>query len=78
MVCVLKNRLWVQRKHSKSTYEKGTIDPVINLETINEFSVLSTKDTIYNMSEGFYSSNLRVHDLYNKTLKDYDFHYWMI
>ena len=55
--------------------EKGTIDPVKNLETITEMSVLSTKDTIYNMSEGFYSSKLRVHDLYNKTLKDYDFNY---
>lgn len=54
---------------------QGTVDPVKNLETINEFSVLSTKDTIYNMSEGFYSSKLRVHDLYNKTLKDYDFNY---
>lgn len=54
---------------------QGTIDPVKNLETINEFTVLSTKDTIYNMSEGFYSSKLRVHDLYNKTLKDYDFNY---
>jgi len=55
--------------------DKGTIDPVKNLETITEMSVLSTKDTIYNMSEGFYSSKLRVHDLYNKTLKDYDFNY---
>ncbi len=55
--------------------EQGTIDPVKNLETITEMSVLSTKDTIYNMSEGFYSSKLRVHDLYNKTLKDYDFNY---
>ena len=55
--------------------KSGVIDPVINLETINQFSVLTTKDTIYNMSEGFYSSKLRVHDLYNKTLKDYDFSY---
>ena len=27
------------------------------------------------MSEGFYSSKLRVHDLYNKSVKDYDYSY---
>ena len=55
--------------------EQGTIDPVKNLETINNYTVVSTKDTIYNMSEGFYSSKLRVHDLYNKSVKDYDYSY---
>ena len=55
--------------------EKGTIDPIKNLSTINEIAQSPTKDTIYNMNQGFYSSRLRVHDVYNKTLKDYDFSY---
>ena len=38
-------------------------------------SLIPTKDTIYNMNSGFYSSRLKVHDVYNKTLKDYDFSY---
>ena len=47
-----------------------------NLETMNEMEVVtSRRDTIYNTSNGFYSSKLRVHDLYNKTVKDYDFSY---
>ena len=58
-----------------STDEKGVINAKINLENIEEVSVKAAKDTIYNMSEGFYSSKLRVHDLYNKSLKDYDYHY---
>ena len=36
--------------------DKGTIDPIKNLSTINDFSQLPTKDTIYNMNSGFYSS----------------------
>ena len=36
---------------------------------------MPTKDTIYNMSEGFYSSRLRVHNIYDKKLKDYSFNY---
>jgi hypothetical protein len=55
--------------------EKKVINPVKNLETINSFNVSPTKDTIYNMSKGFYSSKLRVHDLYNKTVKDFDYSY---
>ena len=55
--------------------EKGTIDVEKNLHTMNSFSVMRTRDTIYNMSEGFYSSKLRVHDIYDKKLKDYSFNY---
>ena len=55
--------------------EKGTIDVEKNLHTMNTFSVMPTRDTIYNMSEGFYSSKLRVHNIYDKKLKDYDFNY---
>ena len=36
---------------------------------------MPTRDTIYNMSEGFYSSRLRVHNIYDKKLKDYSFNY---
>ena len=42
---------------------------------MNEMEVVTSRDTIYNTSNGFYSSKLRVHDLYNKTVKDYDFSY---
>ena len=38
------------------------------------FFSYGNRDTIYNMSEGFYSSKLRVHNMYKK-LKDYDFNY---
>lgn len=55
--------------------EKGVISAEKNLHTMNSFSIQPTRDTIYNMSEGLYSSKLRVHDLYNKSLKDYDFNY---
>ena len=55
--------------------EKGTIDVEKNLHTMNSFSVMPTRDTIYNMSEGFYSSRLRVHNIYDKKLKDYSFNY---
>lgn len=55
--------------------EKGTVDVEKNLHTMNTFSVMPTRDTIYNMSEGFYSSKLRVHNIYSKTLKDVDFNY---
>ena len=56
--------------------EKGVIgNAKKNLETMNEMEVVTSRDTIYNTSNGFYSSKLRVHDLYNKTVKDYDFSY---
>ena len=55
--------------------KQGAIDPIKNLSTINDFTQSPTKDTIYNMNSGFYSSKLKVHDVYNKTLKDYDFSY---
>ena len=55
--------------------EKGVINPAKNLTTITHFSIQPTKDTIYNMSEGFYSSKMIVHDLYNKTLTRQDYSY---
>ncbi len=55
--------------------EKGVISAEKNLHTMNSFSIQPTRDTIYNMSEGLYSSKLRVHDLYNKSVKDYDYNY---
>ena len=56
--------------------EKGVIgNAKKNLETMNEMEVVTSRDTIYNTNHGFYSSKLRVHDLYNKTVKDYDFSY---
>ena len=58
-----------------SLNDKGVIDPIKNLSTINDSALEPTKDTIYNMNQGFYSSRLKVHDVYNKTLVDYDFSY---
>jgi len=67
----------VYKEHiPNSTNEKNVIDARKNLENIVSFNVKSTKDTIYNMSKGFYSSTLRVHDLYNKTLTDHEYGYF--
>jgi len=54
---------------------QGVIDPVNNLQTINSVQVMGVKDTIKNLNEGTYSSELKVHDIFNKNIKSYTYNY---
>ena len=54
----------------------GGKDAQANLETINSFSIVSPRDTIGNIYEGMLSANLKVHDVYNKKVTEFNYNYF--
>jgi hypothetical protein len=47
-----------------------------NLKTINEFSIIEPRDTTQNVYEGMLSSNIKVHDIYNKKINHFTYNYF--
>ena len=47
-----------------------------NLKTINEFSIIEPRDTTQNVYEGMLSSNIKVHDIYNKKINYFTYNYF--
>ena len=68
----------------KMTYEENVPDRVeggvknidVNLRTINEFSVIGPRNTNDNIYEGMLSSNIKVHDIYNKKINYFTYNYF--
>ena len=68
----------------KMTYEENIPDRVeggvknidVNLRTINEFSVIGPRNTNDNIYEGMLSSNIKVHDIYNKKINYFTYNYF--
>ena len=56
--------------------KSGAKNIVNNLQTITEFNVVSPRDTIKNTMNGVFSSNMTVHDIYNKSLYNYSYNYF--
>ena len=50
-------------------------DDIYNLQSVEDFRILSQFNTLLNTNNGVYSSRLLTHDLFNKTFKTYDFDY---
>ena len=68
----------------KMTYEENVPDRVeggvknvdVNLRTINEFAVIGPRNTTDNIYEGMLSSNIKVHDIYNKKINYFTYNYF--
>ena len=68
----------------KMTYEENVPDRVeggvknidVNLRTINEFAVIGPRNTNDNIYEGMLSSNIKVHDIYNKKINYFTYNYF--
>ena len=68
----------------KMTYEENIPDRVeggvknidVNLRTINEFAVIGPRNTNDNIYEGMLSSNIKVHDIYNKKINYFTYNYF--
>jgi hypothetical protein len=50
-------------------------DDIYNLQSVEDFKVLSQFNTLQNTAHGVYASRLITHDLYNKTFATHDFDY---
>jgi len=50
-------------------------DPVYDLQSVENFTILQQFDTLNNTANGVYASRLITHDLYNKTFEEIDFDY---
>ena len=50
-------------------------DDIYNLQSVEDFKVLSQFNTLLNTNNGVYSSRLITHDLFNKTFNTHDFDY---
>ena len=55
--------------------ESGTISPQKNLDTLVQYQVISSKDTVKNVQSGMLTSKLITHDVYNKRLDLYKYNY---
>ena len=68
----------------KMTYEENVPDRVeggvknvdVNLRTINEFAVIGPRNTTDNIYEGMLSSNIKIHDIYNKKINYFTYNYF--
>ena len=68
----------------KMTYEENVPDRVeggvknidVNLRTINEFAVIGPRNTNDNIYEGMLSSNIKIHDIYNKKINYFTYNYF--
>ena len=68
----------------KMTYEENIPDRVeggvknvdVNLRTINEFAVIGPRNTTDNIYEGMLSSNIKIHDIYNKKINYFTYNYF--
>ena len=68
----------------KMTYEENVPDRVeggvknvdVNLRTINEFAVIGPRNTNDNIYEGMLSSNIKIHDIYNKKINYFSYNYF--
>ena len=68
----------------KMTYEENVPDRVeggvknvdVNLRTINEFAVIGPRNTTDNIYEGMLSSNIKIHDIYNKKINYFSYNYF--
>ena len=50
-------------------------DDIYNLQSVEDFRILSQFNTLLNTNNGVYSSRLITHDLYNKLFETHDFDY---
>ena len=56
--------------------DSGNKNIMSNLKTINEFSIIEPRDTTQNVYEGMLSSNIKVHDIYNKKINYFTYNYF--
>ena len=54
---------------------QGTTDPIANLETIGNYEVVATKNSISSVGNGMLSSKLIQHDIYNKKINTHKYNY---
>ena len=64
----------VKAHYSPKVKNVGEND-VYNLQSVEDFKVLSQFNTLLNTNNGVYSSRLITHDLFNKTFNTHDFDY---
>tara|TARA_B100000989_G_scaffold87072_1_gene62713 strand:- start:95 stop:1486 length:1392 start_codon:yes stop_codon:yes gene_type:complete len=65
-------------------YEENVPDRIVaggknietNLKTINDFTIVAPRDTTQNIYEGMLSSNIKVHDIYNKKINYFTYNYF--
>ena len=56
--------------------EGGVKNVDVNLRTINEFAVIGPRNTTDNIYEGMLSSNIKIHDIYNKKINYFTYNYF--
>ena len=59
----------------QKTNRKGSIDIMKNIQNLEEYTISSSPDTIYNHSAGVYASHMIVHDIFSKSYENYTYNY---
>ena len=55
--------------------EGGNYDVLKEMTVVSDYSIKTQFDTLKNLRNGVYSSKLLAHDLFNKTIKEYNYDY---
>ena len=55
--------------------DQQMIDPIVNLETVVSYQVVTAKDTVKNLNNGMLASKLLTHDIYHKKIDSYKYDY---